>query len=566
MSLVLKDLGIDCDGQRLLDQISITIPANTFVAVLGPSGIGKSTLISCLRGSVLPASGKIFVDSNIPLHDSIYKSLGQVGTVTQEDLLHHSLTVYENLFFSGKIRLPSLPEDSLIEKIEVALSKVGLSEHKNKPVAVLSGGQRKRVSSAIELLMSPRLLLLDEPTSGLDPGMQAQLLEMLRGLTRQGTTVLVTIHSLENLQFFDHVLLIGPNGNFATVCYFGPPASLLPSFKVHYPADLFEKLGLKGLQIKQSIPPSYITSRTPGFLGECHEKLFSDTGLTQIKVIIARSLLVFYRDKGSFLTAIIQPIFLAFIIVISQFNQDGSIYINFFLIVASFWLGMTLTVRELVKERKLFVRDRMAGLLPEAYLLGKTKFGIIIGSCQIFLLWFTARILIPIMTSNLDSQTYYNLKSTPILVGYIAIICTCIGGIITGLILSTLSRTERTAISLLPLILLPQMLFSRVAYGDGSHSWFANSPYQPISSWFQPLTVKSSPVAAPFVYQDTFLSIVSLPVLTRPGTAALELSRRGMEAVVVAEWAYLGLLLFLHAILLYFLFVRKELNWQRMVR
>src|SRR5207248_681426 len=140
------------------------------------------------------------------------------------------------------IRLPGAAPADRAARVDYALEAVGLLEHRTKRVGVLSGGQRKRVSVAIELLLQPRLLLLDEPTSGLDPGMQARLMEMLRGLSRRGVTVVCTTHTLDTLNFFDRLLVLGLKDRVASVAYYGSPRELLPSFGVYTQMDLFDKL------------------------------------------------------------------------------------------------------------------------------------------------------------------------------------------------------------------------------------------------------------------------------------------------------------------------------------
>jgi ABC-type multidrug transport system ATPase subunit len=242
MTISLRDVGIIRDGRTLIQNINLTIPADSFTGVLGPSGAGKSLMLGTLSSTMVPTGGQVEFDEGMTVKENLDYYRSKIGIVTQDDIVYTDLTVFENLDFAAQIRLPDATPDDRAKRIDFALEAVGLLEHRDKRVGILSGGQRKRVSVAIELLIQPRLLLLDEPTSGLDPGMQARLMEMLRGVSRRGVTVVCTTHTLDTLNFFDQLLVLGLKDHVASVAYFGSPRELLPSFGVHTQMDLFDKL------------------------------------------------------------------------------------------------------------------------------------------------------------------------------------------------------------------------------------------------------------------------------------------------------------------------------------
>ena len=186
------------------------IRPDSFVGILGPSGAGKSTLLNALASYRVPASGRIIFDGRHDLRVDPNAYRATLGHVPQDDVVYRSLTARENLAFAARLRLgdvaAAVEVDSAVAR---TLERVELAGHDDKPVAALSGGQRKRLSVAVELLRRPRLLLLDEPTAGLDPASEAHLMEGLRSLAHRGTTIVCTTHLMENLGLLDEVIALG---------------------------------------------------------------------------------------------------------------------------------------------------------------------------------------------------------------------------------------------------------------------------------------------------------------------------------------------------------------------
>jgi ABC-type multidrug transport system ATPase subunit len=229
-------LGLEIDGHQLLTNVSFTARPGTLTAVIGPSGAGKSTLIKLLGGAAQPTSGQVTFDGH-DVHATYASMRSRIGMVPQDDVVHRQLTVDQALSYAAQLRLP--PDTSKADRravVDRVLGELELTEHRNKRVDKLSGGQRKRASVALELLTGPSLLILDEPTSGLDPALDRQVMSMLRRLADAGRTVVVVTHSLTFLGMCDQVLLLAPGGKTA---YAGPPAAIRDAMGTTDWADIF---------------------------------------------------------------------------------------------------------------------------------------------------------------------------------------------------------------------------------------------------------------------------------------------------------------------------------------
>ncbi len=622
MTISLKDVGIIRDNRTLIQNINLTIPADSFNGVLGPSGAGKSLMLGTLSSTMTPTMGTVEFDDGHPVKDNLDYYRSKIGIVTQDDIVYNDLTVQENLDFAAEIRLPDLSPPERIKRVDFALDAVGLIEHRPKKVGVLSGGQRKRVSVAIELLLQPRLLLLDEPTSGLDPGMQARLMEMLRGLSRRGVTVVCTTHTLDTLNFFDNLLVLGLKDRIASVAYYGSPRELLPSFNVHTQMDLFDKLqtlssepagtatGVASTAAKADDETTTLRKKPKTAIRTPRPPPGKELLMEQAKVVYNRAMLGLKRDKMAVFMALAQPPILALLTTLGGINQPKSIAITFFMVVCAIWLGMTLTVREVVRERKLYIRDRLAGMHPLAYLVGKMAFAGSIVILQSTILWVLVKILGHMFFRN--PATRESLSNMSFIMGWLFITLTGLGAAILGLLVSTLSKSERAAVGFLPLILLPQVVLSRPMTGEAKREWNDPSPYLPMSHFItgKPMSgpmqleiqkytmektlyeyrvlINSRPELAGKLAESGFPVptvepqdprqvanagalgrglnfLLSSVMLTRPATASVDMlgdkSKEIGAGTVFIEFFYLLVLISGYGVLLYFTFMKLEKTW-----
>ncbi len=224
-------------GRMILEDVSLSVLAGEFIALVGGSGAGKSTLLKAMNGFNPATHGQMLVDGdNLYTNLEAYRTL--MGYVPQDDIIHRELSVRRALWYAAKLRLPDANSAEIEARIKDALEMVEMNTHATKPVRVLSGGQRKRVSIAVELLAEPDMLFLDEPTSGLDPGLEKKLMFDLNRLADQGRTVVLVTHATANIEQCDHVSFL-IQGHLA---YYGPPREAIGFFQARDFADIYLKL------------------------------------------------------------------------------------------------------------------------------------------------------------------------------------------------------------------------------------------------------------------------------------------------------------------------------------
>src|SRR5882757_2057088 len=222
--------------KTLLDNISLTARPGTLTAVIGPSGAGKSTFARLVAGYTHPTSGTVTFEGH-NIHAEYASLRSRIGMVPQDDVVHGQLTVNQALMYAAELRLP--PHTTKADRAQVVaqvLEELEITKQADTRVDKLSGGQRKRVSVAMELLTGPSLLILDEPTTGLDPALDRQVMLMLRQLADAGRVVLVVTHSVSYLDVCDQILLIAPGGEMA---FCGPPSQIGPQLGTTNWADIF---------------------------------------------------------------------------------------------------------------------------------------------------------------------------------------------------------------------------------------------------------------------------------------------------------------------------------------
>ena len=478
-SIRIDSVKISRGGKLLVDFDKLTVDAGAFVGIIGPSGAGKSLLLGSITGVERVDSGVVQID----------RSKGQIAHVPQDDVLYRNLSVEENILFQAKLRTSDSSPINLEKSVNRVIDAVDLSDHRKKRVSVLSGGQRKRVSVAIELLTRPQILILDEPTSGVDPGTESQLIDLFRLLSRQGMTVLCTTHSMETLAYFDSVIALGlRGGKIGTIAFQGSRDDLLKHFEVNSSVGLFRKLS--------SLPEisdsgSVVSSRVATALPESEQESDSASNATtqtqtsppnevfgrQAQIVLERSLLLFWRDRTNCSLAIATPVLLACLVVFSQSNQQKYIYTSFFLCIAAMWIGMTLTVRGLVSDRANYSRERRAGLDRHGYLAGRMIANTLLLSVQVILLLVSA-LIFAVLFIEADSvlefrNLLFSVKCTFLLSVYLMI--SAFVGSLIGMTASAVASSEESAVSALPLLIMPQMLISKVAFGHAVLSWTASS-------------------------------------------------------------------------------------------
>lgn len=240
LSQVSHTIHVRGEELRLLNDVSLSIPAGHLLAIVGPSGCGKSTLLKTIAGIHEQSEGELIWDGrDLAEEEDLHP--GELGYVPQFSLAHELLTVEEAIASAISLRVKHRDAEEFDLRLEHALDATGLAELADRRVSVLSGGQKRRLGLALELVTNPSLLLCDEVTSGLDPLSEEQIVKLLHELSRENERRIVinVTHSLSNLEIYDSVIVMKQG----RIVYHGPPETLNFYFSVDTPEDIYLRLG-----------------------------------------------------------------------------------------------------------------------------------------------------------------------------------------------------------------------------------------------------------------------------------------------------------------------------------
>jgi ABC transport system ATP-binding/permease protein len=450
-------------GRTILGGVSLSLPAGSFTAIIGPSGAGKSTLLSALNGARPADSGEVLLNG-ADLYRSFARLKSVLGYVPQEDIVHRELTVAQSLEFTARLRLP--PRTTAVERrkrVADVLATLELTDHAKTPIHRLSGGQRKRVSIAVELLTEPNVLFLDEPTSGLDPGLEESLMLLLRELSYKGKTVVLVTHTLDNIHLCDAIVLL-VDGRLA---YFGPAAEARAHFGIEHMPALYGRLKERAPEQWEASYAATDTHRrriAEPLAALAAEPPAADTRharpgagqLRQVRVLTARYLATLLRDGRNLGLMVAQAPVVAGLIGLSLLYGPSEVgyskpknTILFLLALVAVWFGCSNAVRELVKERALYIRERMVNLRVVPYVLSKV---LVLGAVA----------FVQCLLFYLILDRWFGIPGRGTLVVG-AMMLAAVTGILLGLAVSALVGTPDRAMTLLPILLIPQVLFTSPA-------------------------------------------------------------------------------------------------------
>ena len=228
------------DGEEvpLVDRVSISVPKGHFMAIVGPSGCGKTTLLKTIAGLNPESAGSLHWDERNLSEDGDF-SPSEIGYVPQFSIAYDPLTVDESVEAATRLRVRSRNTAELDSRIDRVLEETGLTAISDRYVKVLSGGQKRRLGLAMELVSDPKILLCDEVTSGLDPRSEREIVRLLHDLSRKdGRIVLSVTHSLSHLELYDSILVL----HEGRVAFHGPPEQLTHYFSVHDTEEVYPRL------------------------------------------------------------------------------------------------------------------------------------------------------------------------------------------------------------------------------------------------------------------------------------------------------------------------------------
>ncbi|MFH9861253.1 FHA domain-containing protein [Streptomyces sp. NPDC017202] len=468
VSLDVQDLTVAVDRGRkvLLDHVSFPVGEKCLLAVVGPSGAGKSTLLGALTGQRPADHGTVVYDGRDLYRD--YAELRQrVGLVPQDDILHTQLTVRGALTYAAELRFPQdTAKAERRARVEEVIHELGLEQRADQHVHSLSGGQRKRVSVALELLTKPSLLFLDEPTSGLDPGMDRSVMHMLRGLADDGRTVVVVTHSVLSLDVCDRLLVLAPGGRIA---YYGPPDDALAFFGFTDWPEAFE---------------AFERDRDRDWAGEyaaspLHRRYVVDSSAqprlphpdqvvvpapprprsrgAQLGTLVRRYTAALSADRTFLVIMIALPFVMgamARALAGDRLTRDTAMNALLILCVGGVLTGAANAVRELVKERVIYQRERAVGLSRSAYLMSKV---VVLGAVTV--VQAVVLTLVALLGVDLGAPGGEGVLMPPLVEITVAVALLAFTAMMLGLVVSALVRKEEVTMPLLVLLAIVQVVF-----------------------------------------------------------------------------------------------------------
>jgi ABC transport system ATP-binding/permease protein len=468
VSLDVQDLAVVVDrGRRtLLDGVSFPVGEKCLLAVVGPSGAGKSTLLNALTGQRPADRGTVLYDGRDLYRD--YAELRQrIGLVPQDDILHAQLTVRAALAYAAELRFPQdTARAERRARVDEVIRELGLEQRAGQPVHSLSGGQRKRVSVALELLTKPSLLFLDEPTSGLDPGMDRSVMHMLRGLADDGRTVVVVTHSVLSLDVCDRLLVLAPGGKIA---YYGPPGDALAFFGFEQWPEAFEAFerdrdrDWAGEYRRSPLHRRYIDNSTgQPRLPRSGPVVVAPpprprSRAAQLGTLVRRYTAALAADRTFLAIMIALPFVMgAMARALAGSRLTGETAMNALLIlcVGGVLTGAANAVRELVKERVIYRRERAVGLSRSAYLMSKV---VVLGTVTV--VQAVVLTLVALLGVDLNTPGGAGVLLPPLVEIALAVALLAFTAMMLGLLVSALVRKEEVTMPLLVLLAIVQVVF-----------------------------------------------------------------------------------------------------------
>ncbi|MGA8251553.1 MAG: ATP-binding cassette domain-containing protein [Mycobacterium sp.] len=371
--------------QQILQEMSLSVKPGELVAIAGGSGAGKTTLLEILGGLQPPFGGEVRHDG--VLQGTRVSAESRIGYVPQDDIIHLEMPLRRTLRYAARLRLPAGTSAAEADRVvDETMHDLDLADRAEVPVRVLSGGQRKRSSIAVELLTRPRLIFLDEPTSGLDPSTAADVMRLLRRLSHRGVTVVLTTHEPASIDRCDRVVFLARDGHLA---FTGSPTEARRYFGVEDLNEVYERLAGKynpkiwAELFADSLGKSANSEAPPGFAAPPVPANRSDvkhTGIVrQWWLLTRRNVDVLVRNRLTLAILLGSPV-LVTVMMATLFKRGafdpggadvGPAQIVFWIAFDGFFFGLTYGLLQIVGEMAVFRRERLAGLSVGAYVASK---------------------------------------------------------------------------------------------------------------------------------------------------------------------------------------------------
>lgn len=439
------------------NHVTLNVKPGELIAIIGGSGAGKSTILNCMCGYLQPTQGEVFING-VNLYQNFDSLKNLVGYVPQSDIVYDNLTLHDMLSYTAKLRLP---KDTTPAEREVAITRainmVELSEKRDSLIRSLSGGQRKRASIAVELLSDPNLLFLDEPSSGLDPGTERNLMQSLRSMADGGKTVILVTHSTLQLKMCDKIVFMGKGGN---LCFLGSYDEALAFFGVSDIVDVYNMITEQAKQWNAKFEKSRVVSGKVRQISTVSGKS-KKSRFKQLGVLSARYLKLVVNDRQRLLLLLVQAPLLA---VLISFVADGKQFdqyemtksLLFALSCSAFWVGMLNAIQEICKERTIMKREYMTGLSLSAYVSSKIIVLGILCLIQSAMIMGVFSLMVGLPEEGIMLHPFFELLVTTFI--------TAISSTAMGLFVSSLFTNADRAMTVAPILLMPQILFSGLIF------------------------------------------------------------------------------------------------------
>lgn len=506
-------------GKQGLHELNFREQSGQLLGIMGASGAGKSTLLNILNGTAAPTKGAVCING-IDIYKQPERVEGLIGYISQDDLLIEDLTVFENLYYSAKLCFEGVSDYKLTRMVMTTLKNLGLHEIKDLKVGSplnkkISGGQRKRLNIALELIREPSILFVDEPTSGLSSRDSENIMDLLKELALKGKLVYVVIHqpSSDIYKMFDKLLILDTGGY---PVYYGNPIDAISYFKSQIndvtsedvecfncgnvnPEQVFNIIEGKVLdeygQLTQSRKVKPVDWNEKFLRSGRMEAEFADSDgkggklpkvasipsrLNQFKVFITRDVKAKFADVQYMLINFLETPLLALILaslvryyandeVGYMFRENDNIPAYMFMcVVVALFFGLTVSAEEIIKDRKILKREQFLNLSRSSYLISKIIIMFFISLVQTLAFVLIGNAILGIQDMNM--AYFLVLFSTA-----------CFANML-GLNISASFRNAVTIYILIPFLIIPQLLLSGVIVEfDKLNPGFSSDEYVPIT-------------------------------------------------------------------------------------
>lgn len=468
---VSKIVGSGKNQKKILNRVFCDIGSNEFVAIIGGSGAGKTTVMNAMSGFDNRINGKVLCN-DIDLHKNFSALKNMIGFVPQQDIIYENLKLHKMLYYTARMKMASDTSPAEMEKrIQRVLQMVDLVEHADTYIRKLSGGQKKRASIAVELLADPGLFFLDEPTSGLDPDTEQSLMHTLAQLSKsEGKTIIMVTHTTQSIHLCDKVIFMGPGGK---ICFCGPPSGITAYFGKKSLVEVYNELAcnvdLWNARYLQQYARENSSMSEAQEIGEGRMDSLAQgrpkqvSSFRQLFVLTLRYFELIWNDIQRLFLLLLQPLIIAFLLTVVAKKDTFQIYestqsIMFAFACSGIWIGLFNTIQEVCKERAILKREYMGNLKLWAYISSKYI-------VQGFLCTVQATILVTVfLLSMKHSPQKAQILPASQLEIWLTIFLTIYASLAMGLIISAFVRNADRAMAAAPFVLIIQLLFSGVLF------------------------------------------------------------------------------------------------------